>query len=143
MGILSDLLKEIPLSTVLKEKITTFEQEIAALKQENATLKDDNRKFQAENKRLKDEIQSLTHTDDLAEEEIKILTYLADSNTPNYRDSIAINLNLNETHLDYFLTILRERDYITWTGSPEIEGVSIKYHLTQKGRVFLIQNNLI
>ncbi|MDT5062145.1 MAG: hypothetical protein QOH63_2604 [Acidobacteriota bacterium] len=140
MGILFDLLKEVPLSAVLKEKITTFEQEIAALKDENATLKDDNRKFQAENKKLKEEIQSLTHTDDFHETEIKILAYLASEDTINFKDSMLIGLKLNQTRLDYFLHLLSEKEYIYYDGTYISEG---EYQLTQKGREFLFKNNLI
>jgi DNA-binding MarR family transcriptional regulator len=142
MGILSDLLKEIPLSAVLREKIATFEQEIAALKEENAILKDDNRQLQTENKRLKDEIESFTHPVDLHETEKKILIYLADSNSLNFNDSMVENLNLDQTRLHYFLETLRERNYITLLNGA-VFGVASKYALTQKGREFLIKNNLV
>jgi hypothetical protein len=39
MGIFTDILKEIPLSAVLRERLTDAETKMAALEQENASLK--------------------------------------------------------------------------------------------------------
>lgn len=139
MGLFDDILKGLPENAVLRGKVREAEAENAALKDEIATLKDEKRQLQTENKRLKEQIESFAHTDDLHESEIKILNYLADSNTPNFHDSIMINLNLDETHLDYYLTILREHNYISWTGGSVV-GEALKYVLTQKGREFLIKN---
>ena len=52
-----DLLKEIPLSAVLKEKIAALEANYAATAAENATLKDDLRKAKAEIETRKKQIE--------------------------------------------------------------------------------------
>jgi DNA-binding MarR family transcriptional regulator len=142
MGALFDLLKEIPLTAVLKEKIANFEAEKASLKQENASLKDDLRKAKTEIVNLKNEIQNFTHTDGFHETEIEILVYLADEEALHFRDSMAINLQLNHARLDYFLEKLKNREYISWVGGSSV-GEAIRYFLTPKGRDYLFNNNLI
>lgn len=149
MGLVADLLKDIPLSSVLKEKIATFEEENATLKQENASLKDDIRalttkvqKLEAEVVSLKDEIKTLAQPDTVPDEQVKILAYLADEGALHFRDSMAINLHLNHARLDYFLEKLKEREYVSWIGGSTA-GESIRYFLTPKGRDYLFRNNLI
>lgn len=142
MGFLTDLLKDLPLTAVLREKITTFENEIAALKQENASLKDDKRELQAENKRLKDEIKSLTHTVDLDDTEIKILVQLADPHRHHTAEGLRNQLQIHPTKLDYYLEGLEEKGYIR-TPSLYVIDEPMNYYIDQKGREFLIKNNLI
>src|SRR2546421_12473495 len=101
MGALFDLLKDIPLSAVLKEKIATFESENAALKTEIAILKDDKRKLQAENKRLKHEIEKLTHTYTPSEIEVKILTRIAKRQDCNSAELLAGYLRTDLTRVEY------------------------------------------
>lgn len=48
MGLLTEILKEVPLSTVLREKVSNLEAENEALKTENAILKDDIRELRTQ-----------------------------------------------------------------------------------------------
>jgi predicted transcriptional regulator len=141
MGVLTDILKEVPLSAVLKEKITAIEAENGALKTEVAILKDDLREAQAENKRLKDEIERLTHKDDLDETATKALTYLVqhESNFPMDSD-LASALRTDTTRARYYAAQLEERGYIT---VKDHAGIMQRYTLTQKGRRYAIDNGLI
>jgi chromosome segregation ATPase len=149
MSLLGDIIKAIPHAAHLQDRVREFEAKHAALETENAILKDEKRalnlkiqELEAEVVNLKDEIHELTHTDDLHETEIKILVYLADENTLNFTDSMLINLQLDKTRLSYFLEILRNREYISYFGGSFI-GEPIRYYLNQKGREYLITNNLI
>lgn len=149
MGALFDLLKEIPLSGVLKEKIAALEAKHASVETELAIKKDDLREAQAENKKLqaevvklKDEINRLAQEPDLHETEIKILVRLADPRGANYEESIAADLRLHPTRLDYYLQSLSEKDYI-YSVSIMLADEPTEYHLDQKGREFLIKHNLI
>ena len=45
MGLLTEILKDVPLSAVLREKVLTLERENESLKDENASLKDDLREL--------------------------------------------------------------------------------------------------
>jgi uncharacterized protein with PIN domain len=47
MGVITDILKEIPLSAVLKERLIEQEAKMAALKEENAVLKAENVELRA------------------------------------------------------------------------------------------------
>lgn len=92
MGFLTDILKEVPLSAVLKEKVATLEDKYASLETELAIKKDDlraaqseNQKLQAEIVKLKEEIKNLSHADDLPSEKLErtlaLLTAFRDSLT--------------------------------------------------------------
>jgi len=141
MGALFDLLKDIPHIAVLKEKITAFEDENAALKTENAILKDDLREAKAENKRLKEEIDSLTHKDDLDEISIKILVMLAEQKDHSYAQTLAHYLQLSMARVEFYLGELLKGRYIS-TARPRLTRPAT-HNLTQKGREFLIKNDLI
>ena len=58
MGIITDILKEIPLSAVLREKILALEDKMSILESENLVLKTENQKLKAENLKLKKKIQA-------------------------------------------------------------------------------------
>ena len=73
MGLLSDILKEIPQAAVLKEKKGDIEAKYAASDTENAILKDDLRKAKAEIARLEKQIEELTYKDELDDVEREII----------------------------------------------------------------------
>jgi len=78
MSLLADILKEIPLSAVLREKVANLEAENAALKTENAILKDDLRQAKVENQQLDSLLQGLTRDPGLLDEsEAQILLAMA------------------------------------------------------------------
>lgn len=141
MGTIIDLLKDIPLSAVLKEKITTMEYENASLKTEIAILKDEKRELEAQNKRLKDEIDRLTHTFNLEEEEIKILAHVGKSNESFDIAGIAYAVELNSVKAKYFVEELRNKEFVSPAASRR--GQPARYRLAQKGREYIIKNNLI
>lgn len=71
MGIITDILKEIPLSAVLKERLTEMEAKMAILENENTTFKKENAKLhlnlqnaEHENQRLTQQIHDLQQTHD-------------------------------------------------------------------------------
>lgn len=133
MGFLTDLLKEVPLSAVLKEKIAAFEYENASLKTENAILKDDKRQLEREVMKLKEEIGRLTHTDDLHETEQKILV-IAKEGRELFAHSLAERLGLPEQRTEYFLLELVAKGYLD---------ESFGYPINQKGRKYLLNNGLL
>jgi len=97
MSLLTDILKEVPLSTVLKEKLSTLETEIASLKTENAILKDDLRELKRENQILKDEINRATHSFDLDDTMKHILLILAQQDDALSKNSLADLLQICES----------------------------------------------
>ena len=59
MGIITDILKEIPLSAVLRERLTDAEAKMATLEKENATLKTENQNLRVDLKKAQDEVERL------------------------------------------------------------------------------------
>lgn len=67
MGIVTDILKELPLSAILRERLTEAEAKMAALEKENAVLKAENAVLKAENQDLRVNLEKTTkERDDLA-----------------------------------------------------------------------------
>ena len=59
MGIITDILKDIPLSAVLRERLVDQEKKMSVLETENAILKAENAILKAENKDLKARLQKI------------------------------------------------------------------------------------
>jgi response regulator of citrate/malate metabolism len=134
MGILTDILKELPLSAVLRERLQELEKRYDRLEEENRKLKD-------ENCELKKKLHDVTGVDKLDEIEEKILVFLSSSNQELTAQMIASDLGLNLTRVEYYLRKMWEaklvfsNDYST--GRPS------EYYLAQKGREYLVKNNLL
>src|SRR5688572_5614147 len=141
MGLLTDILKEIPQAAVLKEKIAAIEAKYAAADTENAILKDDLRKANAEIAKLKKQVEDLTHKDDLDETEIDLLHRVAQTDYDNATAQIiGQRLNISPVRLDYHFARLEESGYIE---GGLIDDFGLHYGLTQKGRALLIAKNLV
>jgi len=141
MSLLTDILKEVPLSTVLKEKLSTLETEIVSLKTENAILKDDLRELKRENQILKDEINRATHSFDLDDTMKHILLILAQQDDALSKNSLADLLQIHTTRTEYYLHLLQKQKYVH--GFHFYTGRQSEYRLSQKGRQFVIENNLL
>lgn len=133
MGIITDILKEIPLGAVLREKLQELEKKYSELETENTKLKEKNRK-------LTSRLEELTKTSELSENEIRILVLLSSTKQPLIPEMIAGNLGLSLTKTEYYLErmwnkYLYSHDYTTDRPS--------EYYLLQKGREYLVENDLI
>ncbi len=140
MGLLTDILKEIPQAAVLKEKITTIEAKYAASDTENAILKDDLREAKTEIAKLKKQVEELSHKDVLNETEREILRVVATSDGgDNLPEMCAQHLNnLNPRQAELYLVRLCDKKYLTRMG---FNGDTF-YSLTDTGRAFVLENNL-
>ena len=133
MGVITDILKEIPLGAVLREKLQELEKKYSELETENSKLKEENRK-------LTSRLEELTKSNELSENEIKILVLLSSTSQPLTAAMIASNLVLSLTKTEYYLEkmwnkYLYSNDY--YTDQPS------EYYLLQKGREYLVENDLI
>ncbi len=61
MGIIFDILKDVPLSAALKEKIVKLESEMSVLKTENAILKSENEELKSKIKIYEDKNKQIFH----------------------------------------------------------------------------------
>jgi chromosome segregation ATPase len=140
MSWIIDLLKEIPMTAVLKEKITTIEAKNAATETENAILKDDLREAKAEIQKLKNQVEELSHTDDLDQTAITILQLLAEHEQP-YAESLEHALQMPLAKIKFYLGQLTDQGYIR-SAKPRLTRPT-EYHPTQKGLEFLHKNDLV
>jgi regulator of replication initiation timing len=82
MGIITDILKEIPLSAVLRERLVDKETKMAALDKENVTLKAKDTILQTENATFKTENANLRVDLQNAKKEIQRLTQMLNNPKP-------------------------------------------------------------
>lgn len=126
-----------------KERLLLAQKKYDRLKTENRKLKDEVAKLQAENTNIKKQLEMLDNqkAGPLEEKEIEILKQLA-SVIGMGVTAAALSLRLNEPvpKLDYYLRHLNENEYVY---SNLAVGQDPEYGLDQKGREYLIKNNLI
>jgi DNA-binding transcriptional ArsR family regulator len=142
MSLLADILKEVPLSLVLREKISDLEAENAALKTEIAIVKDDLRQAKAQITEFEKQLERLAHHDvALDEAKTKILVAIAKESTVFNLGKLAASLQMEYVHFEYHLHYLLENGYVD-ARKPRPTSHKM-WRLAQKGREYLIENNLI
>ena len=138
MGLLTDILEEVPLSAELRKKIAKIEAENDGLKTENVILKDNLREAKAQIIKLEKRIDQFTHIPELDETDILILKEIALTSDPA-ASYLAEKLKLDKATVEFRLERLIDIDYLSiWSiGGAE------RYSLQPKSREYLIKNNLI
>ena len=147
MGIIWDIVKDLPTVGVLKEKILDLDAKLGALETENSILSGDLRKaniqidnLTEENKRIKEQLNpSIEQKEQLAEVAHEILMFFG-----RYNDSIPNNvvtqqINGDATTITYHLTDLTERNYLENAASNRGEGG--RRRLTQKGKKYVMDHS--
>ena len=138
MGWLTDIFKDVPLSTELREKLEKIEAENDSLKTDNVILKDDLRDARAQILRLEKRLEQFTHHSELDEIDVLILKEIALTSEPA-ASYLAKKVDLDVPVVEFRLERLADIDYLsTWS----IGGVE-RYSLEPKGREYLIKKNLI
>ena len=144
MGFLLDLLKDVPLSANLLEKVRSYERDNAALKTENAILKDDLREARSRIKELETKLGVATQKPDLHEHERAILRYLFRTNVDHILSSITADLGFSSPQeAKYYLEKLVERGFINLPPRRSVVHRFPQYTLRQPGREYVIENNLM
>jgi len=133
MGIVFDILKDIPFNEELHEKIKELEKRYEELEAESGRLK-------KENQELKVKINELTNKGELCADDVKIMLFLASRDTGADANAIAehLKLGLAETE-DYLDNKLNQ--YVRSVGFAS--GRPAEYYLTQKGGEYLVKNDLV
>ncbi|MBI1784581.1 hypothetical protein HYR69_05500 [Candidatus Sumerlaeota bacterium] len=103
----------------LRTRLQTAEREFERLTQENSTLRP---------------------SDELADQELAILKYLASQNFNPTADDITRAIEQNKVKTEYLIQKLDEGDLI---GSSISMGGPVTYHLLQKGRAFLVKGGFV
>ncbi|HEV7889012.1 MAG TPA: helix-turn-helix domain-containing protein [Pyrinomonadaceae bacterium] len=141
MGLFDDILKGLPENAVLRSKVSEAKEENASLKQENASLKDDLRQAKAEIVHLKEQIQTLTHKEDsLHENAVRILSVVAEESHGVYAADLAQQLGLPQARVEYHLQEMVTNDYLH--AHSQLRNFPL-YTLAQKGRKYLVDNDLL
>ncbi|MEJ2656722.1 MAG: hypothetical protein P8012_05940 [Desulfobacterales bacterium] len=152
MGFITDLLKDIPLSAVIKEKLVDAEKEISVLQSDNSTLKTENKNLnislEQKNKEI-DRLNQIIHSlqegqsiEKLNEAEYKILKIFFDANDEIIIEKIAQALSMKIQIVQYHVENLLNSGYVelSTVGSDWFEKEPDKYRIKQKGRAFIIEN---
>ncbi len=135
MGWITDILQEVPLSAVLREKLVEVERQVEELKQENDALRD-------ENARLKQHQQKMQRKQvSLSDIETRILVVLSNARGFAEPDQIGAALSLSPTKSEYYTTKLHKEGYLS-TPLMVMDGM-MSYQLAHKGREYLIANDLV
>jgi|SRR3990167_2624437 len=146
MGIIIDILKDIPLTAVLREKLSDQEKKMSVLETENSSLKDENSNLKTIVENLRKEIQ---RRDDIIQKEksrgnlfddihIKILSHLLLSNVREHSsDSISRSLKLNPQTTKLHIEELKLHNMIKFKGFPP------SLYISQEGKQYLIKNKLV
>jgi predicted RNase H-like nuclease (RuvC/YqgF family) len=145
MGIITDILKDIPLSAVLRERLSDQETKMATLEAENATLKKENSDLKYLVKDLRQEIQrrddviqkEKSHDTLLDKFDEKILLFIRKAATiDEVTRTQQISPDIAKMHLkklfDYGLVT-------TFQGKDR----KLYWHIKELGTKYLIEHNLI
>jgi len=96
--------------------------------------------YQQLQQEIKSKVKELTKTDELSENETRILVLLSSCKGEPIAEMIAASLGLSLTKTQYYLDrmwnqYVYSHDY--YTGKPS------EYYLTQQGREYLVENDLV
>lgn len=145
MGVIWDIIKDIPTAAVLKERVLDFEAKLSESETKIALLERDLskasaqlQKLRADNERLTQQINIVANEEEpLHEIAVKILRVFGlhtDSINESYIHQIT---GLAPTEFGYYFNDLVERGYIR-LGYSMIDEEGSYYDIEQKGRKYLI-----
>jgi DNA-binding MarR family transcriptional regulator len=141
MGAIQDLLQEVPLSAVLKERLALAEQKYEGAMRENAELKQQVRALEEENTNLRAQVPR-QHQNDLSEDTARVLAHLfrAEGDAQDV-GMTARMLQMEKGLVKYHLDQLESADLATCTGFNTISG-HVYWALTPAGRKYAVENKL-
>jgi chromosome segregation ATPase len=146
MGFITDLLKDIPLSAVLRERLAEADQKVSALEAQVRKLETESTQLRATVKQKDAEIERLLaqtqkqQTAGLAEIEKRILLMLASEGSIGEGD-IAKRLGVGQHVADHHLEKLEDAQMI-WAEKATY-GVPLCWQLMRPGRDYLIEHGLL
>jgi hypothetical protein len=146
MGVIWDIIKDIPTAAALKERISDFESKLASLETENDLLKIDLEKANGQIRQLKSENEKLNNQLNPSEPAIhemaqRILDVFAQTNNaPVFKEYVFEAIGGDRTITSYYFDDLKNNRYIESTGFTR--GRPVPYRLTQKGKKYVIEHSL-
>lgn len=148
MGVIWDIVKDIPQAAVLKERVVDFERKLTEAETQVSLLNIDLRKaeskinqLETENERLKQQIDAAAHTeptiDKIAHDILALFGKHSDKEIS--REWIVRSLGGDMNTVTYYFDDLKENKYIESGGFTQ--GEEVPYRLTQKGRKYLLEHS--
>lgn len=144
MGTIQDLLTEVPLSAVMKERVALAEQKYERAEKEVEQLRAKVSELETEITDLRSQVPSPSDASDGLDENFQqVMIYLFRARG-DARDVgiMAEHLNLERGVAEYYLDQLGERNLASCGGGNSITGY-IYWHLTTNGRAHVVENGLI
>jgi DNA-binding MarR family transcriptional regulator len=142
MGWLEDLLKEVPLSAVMKERVQLAADKLALATEQNESLKQRIRALEKENRQLREQIPKES-PDSLSHDTSRVLVYLfqAPQSDDCHVEAIAHALEIDEGVIRYHLDQLKDAGFADVRSANYIHG-HVYWGLTPAGRRHVVENNL-
>lgn len=143
MGMLQDLLKDIPLSAVLKERIALAEDKQVRAEEKILELNARILQLEQENGQLRSQLAP-TSRPDLPPDTAKVLVHLFRAESDEARDvqHIAVSLRMESGVAKYHLDRLAEQKLADTTGLNYVSG-HVYWALTPKGRQVVVERRLL
>jgi DNA-binding transcriptional ArsR family regulator len=143
MGWIEDVLKEVPLSAVLKERIALAGQKYEAAIQQVDELRQKVAALERENAELRAQIPR-PHEPSLGEDTTRVLVHLFKAKEIDDRDvgNMARALNMDRGVLQYHLDRLDEAGLAKLTGGNYVDG-HVYWGLKPEGRQYVVERKLI
>ena len=143
MGWLVDLLKEVPLSAVLRERISLADKELDKEKAEAEALRKERDDLKREVEQLRSQIASDVDHGDLSQETCRVLVYLFLADGDDCETGLmAHELQMKRSVTNYHLDLLQERGLVHCIGGNVIDG-SVFWGLTPEGRRYVVERGLL
>jgi DNA-binding HxlR family transcriptional regulator len=142
VGTIQDLLQEVPLQAVLRERVALAEQRYEHIAEENAELKERVRTLEKENSVLRSQVPTpQTGKFDEATNRVLIHFFRARDEMQDVGNA-ARSLQLEEGVLKYHLDELKGAGFATCTGGNYVYG-HVYWGLTPAGRKYVVENRLV
>ena len=147
MGWLEDILKEVPLSAVLKVRVQLAEDRFARVNEENAILKQRIALLEKENEGLRAAAakrQDSEGDQSIPEDTSRVLVHLFRAPTMEERDvgATASALRMETGLMKYHLDRLRENGFADCTGGNYVHG-HVYWALSPNGRRYVVERKLV
>ena len=159
MSWIADILKDIPLSTVLKEKISLLEQEhekkITTIEVANSELQAQIKILDAQKTNLETQLQDARRKTEQIQKQLvqnadgfqidetvkQILVFLAGESEYLPQSYLADRLQMHSTRLEYYIAEMENLGYVH--GIHSYMADESTYRIGQKGREYVVKNGLL
>jgi DNA-binding transcriptional ArsR family regulator len=144
MGWLQDLLQEVPLSSVLRERVTLAEQKYAQALEDLEASRRRVAELEQENRTLRAQIPPAATKDELGDDTRRVLVYLFKAKDVDARDvgNMARASGMERSVMQYHLDRLRDANLAESVGGNYRLG-HVYWATTSEGRRYVVERDLV